>query len=114
MLAECAAQLYTSRLMILHIASKLEKGEDIRQENSIAKVHIAHMLHNVIDTAIQVHGSLGMSADLPLTKWLAHARAMRIVDGPDEVHRWSVGRNLLKAYRRDGTTAAATGGDIFD
>jgi acyl-CoA dehydrogenase len=91
----------------------MEKGLDIRQENSIAKNYIAHMLHDVIDTAIQIHGSLGYTHDLPLVEWLAGARANRIVDGPDEVHRWTIGRNVLKAFETTGSTAAATGGDIF-
>ena len=49
--------------MLLHIAYKAEKGMDLRQENSIAKVYLAHMVHHVIDTAIQLHGALGYSQD---------------------------------------------------
>jgi acyl-CoA dehydrogenase len=113
MLADCAEKLYATRLMILHLAYKMERGMDLRQENSIAKTYIAHMLCDVIDTAIQIHGSLGYTHDLPLAGWLNEARANRLVDGPDEVHRWMVGRNVVKAYERDGTTAAAAGGDIF-
>ncbi len=59
MLADCASELYIGRLMLLHIAYKAEKGLDIRQENSIAKIFHAHMVHKVIDTAIQLHGALG-------------------------------------------------------
>jgi acyl-CoA dehydrogenase len=113
MLADCAEKLYATRLMILHLAYKMEKGLDLRQESSIAKTYIAHMLCDVIDTAIQIHGSLGYTHDLPLAAWLNEARANRIVDGPDEVHRWTVGRNVVRAFERDGTTAAAVGGDIF-
>jgi len=57
MLAECASQLYIGRLMLLHIAYKAENGLDLTQENSIAKVYLAHMVHKVIDTAIQLHGA---------------------------------------------------------
>ncbi|HEY2429825.1 MAG TPA: acyl-CoA dehydrogenase family protein [Acidimicrobiales bacterium] len=113
MLADCAEKLYVTRLMILHIAYKMDRGADIRQENSIAKNYIAHMLADVIDTAIQIHGALGYTHDLPLVGWLAEARANRIVDGPDEIHRWTVGRNVVRAYERDGTTAAAVGGELF-
>jgi acyl-CoA dehydrogenase len=113
MLAECAERIYVTRLMILHIAYKMERGLDLRQENSIAKNYIAHMLHHVIDTAIQIHGSLGYTLDTPLARWYTEARAQRLVDGPDEVHRWRVGRNVVTAYERDGTTASATGGDLF-
>jgi acyl-CoA dehydrogenase len=113
MLADCAEKLYATRLMILHLAYKMEHGLDLRQENSIAKNYIAHMLCQVIDTAIQIHGSLGYTHDLPLASWLNEARGNRLVDGPDEVHRWTVGRNVIRAYERDGTTAAAVGGDLF-
>ena len=112
MVAECATQLYIARLMLLHIAYKAEKGLDLRQENSIAKVYLAHMVHHVVDTAIQLHGALGFSQDTPLAAWYTHIRSQRLVDGPDEVHRWTVGRNVIKAFLADGTTAAMAGGDL--
>ncbi len=56
MLADCASELYMARLMLLHIAYKAERGMDLRQENGIAKVFLAHMVHKVVDTAIQLHG----------------------------------------------------------
>jgi acyl-CoA dehydrogenase len=113
MMAECATQLYIARLMLLHIAYKAEKGLDLRQENSIAKVYLAHMVHHVVDTAIQLHGALGYSMDTPLARWYTQIRSQRLVDGADEVHRWTVGRNVIKAFQRDGTTAAAAGGDLL-
>jgi acyl-CoA dehydrogenase len=113
MLADCASELYMARLMLLHIAYKAEKGMDLRQENSIAKVFLAHMVHKVVDTAIQLHGALGYSTDTPLARWYTHIRSQRLVDGPDEVHRWTVGRNVIKAFERDGTTAMAAGGDLI-
>lgn len=113
MLADCATKLYITRLMVLHIAYKMEKGLDLRQENSMAKNYIAHMIHDVIDTAIQIHGALGYTHDTPLAGWYTQVRAQRLVDGPDEVHRWKVGRNVLAAFESDGTTAMASGGDLF-
>lgn len=113
MLADCAEKLYLSRLMILHLAYKMEHGLDLRIENSVAKTYIANMLIEVIDTALQIHGSLGYTHDLPLAAWLAEARMNRIVDGPDEVHRWTVGRNVVKAFEKTGTTAAVAGGELF-
>lgn len=113
MLADCASELYIARLMLLHIAWKMEKGLDLRQENSIAKVYLANMVHKVVDTALQIHGSLGYSHDTPLARWYTAVRAQRLVDGPDEVHRWTVGRNVIKAYREHGTTAPAAGGDLL-
>lgn len=113
MMAECASQLYIARLMLLHIAYKAEQGADLRQENSIAKVYLAHMVHKVVDTAIQLHGALGYSQDTPLAAWYTSIRMQRLVDGPDEVHRWTVGRNVIKAFQATGTTAGACGGDLL-
>lgn len=113
MLADCAAELYKARLMLLHIAYKAENGMDMRQENSIAKVFLAHMVHQVVDTALQLHGALGYSHDTPLARWYTSIRSQRLVDGPDEVHRWRVGRNVIKAYEKYGTTASAAGGDLL-
>src|SRR3954467_7545552 len=113
MLADCASELYMARLMLLHIAYKAERGLDLTQENSIAKVFLAHMVHKVVDTAIQLHGALGYSQDTVLAKWYTQVRSQRLVDGPDEVHKWRVGRNVIKAFRQHGTTASAAGGDLI-
>jgi len=113
MLADCASQLYIARLMLMHIAYKAENRLDLRQENGIAKVFLANMVHKVVDTAIQLHGALGYSQDLPLARWYTHIRSQRLVDGPDEVHRWTTGRNVIKAYKAHGTTASACGGDLL-
>jgi acyl-CoA dehydrogenase len=58
----------------------------------------ANVLHNVIDRAIQTYGSLGYSSDMPLEAMYRAARAARIYDGPDEVHRQTVARHALKNY----------------
>jgi acyl-CoA dehydrogenase len=113
MLADCAERLYVTRLMVLHIAYLMESGKDLRQVNSIAKNYIAHALADIVDTALQIHGSLGYTHDTPIAQWYTEVRAQRLVDGPDEVHRWMVGRNVVKAFERDGTTAAAAGGELF-
>ncbi len=113
MIADCASQLYIARLMLMHIAYKAENGMDLRQENGIAKVFLANMVHQVVDTAIQLHGALGYSQDTPLARWYTGIRSQRLVDGPDEVHRWTTGRNVIKAYQQFGTTASACGGDLL-
>jgi acyl-CoA dehydrogenase len=113
MLADCAAELYKARLMLLHIAYKAENGMDLRQENSIAKVFLANMVHQVVDTALQLHGALGYSHDTPLARWYTAIRSQRLVDGPDEVHKWRVGRNVIKTYEQYGTTAPAAGGELL-
>ena len=92
MLADCAAEIYKARLMLMHIAYKAENGLDMSQENSIAKIFLANMVQQVVDTALQLHGSLGYSRDTPLADWYTSIRSQRLVDGPDEVHRWKVGK----------------------
>jgi acyl-CoA dehydrogenase len=113
MLADCGRDLYIARLMILHVAYRMEKGLDITQENSIAKNFVADMLSKVVDTAVQIHGALGYTMDTPLAAWYAEVRMQHLVDGPDEVHRWRIGRNILAAQQKHGSTALAVGGDLF-
>jgi alkylation response protein AidB-like acyl-CoA dehydrogenase len=74
------------------------------------KVFIAEALERVVDRAIQIHGSLGYSTDLPLERFYRDARAARIYDGPSEVHRMVIARNVLKAAMSGGGTKPATGG----
>jgi acyl-CoA dehydrogenase len=95
-------EIQSCRLLTLHAASLVDKGDDARIEIGHIKVVAAHMLHNVIDRAIQVHGAKGLTDDTPLQRMYRHARAGRIYDGPDEVHIWSVGRRLLGAYKEGG------------
>ena len=70
-----------------------------RVEIGVIKFWGAKVLYNVIDRAIQVHGALGYTTDLPLESMYRHARAARIYDGPDEVHKVTVARQVLKGYR---------------
>jgi acyl-CoA dehydrogenase len=93
--AESAAQIHGARLMVLDTARLMDAGLDARVETSMAKFVTARMLHDVIDRAIQVHGAAGISGDLPLEAMYRDARAARLYDGPDEVHRMLVARDLL-------------------
>ncbi|HEX9823990.1 MAG TPA: acyl-CoA dehydrogenase family protein [Actinomycetota bacterium] len=110
MLADSAMQLYAARLMVLHAAWKVENGLEHRQEIAFVKVFVAEALGDIVDRALQIHGSLGYSGDLPLERWYRDARAARIYDGPSEVHRMSIARTLLRAAAEGGTTREATGG----
>jgi len=112
MLADCAEKLYVMRLMVLHIAYKMENKLDLRQENSIAKNYIARSLFEILDTAMQIHGALGFTADTPIAGMWMDARANKVIDGPEEVHRWTIGRNVVRAFERDGTTRRAAAGDL--
>jgi alkylation response protein AidB-like acyl-CoA dehydrogenase len=95
--AESAAEIQAARLMTLDAAQAMDRGDEARVEISLIKFWGAMMLHNVIDRAIQVHGALGVTADVPLEKMYREARYARLYDGPDEVHRMVVARTLLSA-----------------
>jgi acyl-CoA dehydrogenase len=97
-LAENAAGIHAGNLMTYHCASMLERGLDreARPYSSMAKNHVARLLCRVLDDAIQFHGALGFSRDLPFAGWYQHARAARIADGPDEIHLELVAREFLK------------------
>ncbi len=110
MISDSAMELYQCKLMILHAAYKIDKGEDFRSEVSMAKHFVANSLNRIVDRAIQVHGALGYSTDTPLAKMAQHARWARFADGADEVHQWRIAQRTIDAYKKDGTTAAATGG----
>jgi acyl-CoA dehydrogenase len=109
MMAESAMELYTGKLMVLHAAYKIENKMPFRQEVSMAKHHVANMLWRIIDRAIQVHGALGYSTDVPLERMMRNARSARLVDGADEVHMQTIARNMIAAYKEHGNTRSATG-----
>ena len=95
-IADSAAEIKAARLMTLEAAWKMDQEQDARVEISLIKFFAARVLHDVIDRAIQVHGALGYSKDTPLEMFYRDARAARIYDGPDEVHRQAVAIRILK------------------
>ena len=98
-IADSAAEIQACRLLTLHAAHRLDAGDEARVEISLVKFYAARVLHDVIDRAIQVHGALGLTDLTPLGAMYVVARGMRLVDGPDEVHRMVVSRHILRAYR---------------
>jgi alkylation response protein AidB-like acyl-CoA dehydrogenase len=101
-ISDSAAEIQASRLLTLHAAHKIDENEEARVEISIIKFFGAKVLHDVIDRAIQVHGALGVSEDTPLASMYREARAARIYDGPDEVHRMVVARRILRTFKDGG------------
>lgn len=98
--ADSLAEMTAARLMTLYAAWKMDTvgPSAARVEIAMIKYYGAAVLYNVIDRAIQVHGALGFSTDLPLEAMYRRARAARIYDGPDEVHKVTVARHTLKGY----------------
>jgi acyl-CoA dehydrogenase len=110
MIADSTMELYQAKLMVLHAAYKIDRGEDFRSEVSMAKHFVAGALGRIIDRAIQVHGALGYSTDTPLAMMAQHARWARFADGADEVHQWRIAQRTIDAYKAHGSTRTATGG----
>ena len=110
MIADSTMELYQSKLMVLHAAYKIDRGDDFKSEVSMAKHFVANSLNRIIDRAIQVHGALGYSTDTPLAHMYQHARWARFADGADEVHQMRIAQRTIKAFSDSGSTAAATGG----
>jgi acyl-CoA dehydrogenase len=96
MIADSEIELHASRLMVMQAAWKQERGDDIRHESSICKVFVAEAINRVIDRAVQICGALGVSTDTPLEHFYREARAFRIYDGPSEVHRMVIARNVIR------------------
>ena len=99
-IADSAAQMQAARLMTLQAAWKIDRygSSAARTDVSLIKVFGAQMLHDVVDRALQAHGGLGYSTDMPLEMLYRYARHARFVDGADEVHRESIARQILRAY----------------
>ncbi len=99
MLADSATEIHAGHLMTLHAAWIIDQGMDSRHYTSTAKLYVSEILGKVVDRAIQICGSLGYSTDLPLERYYRDARAARIADGPSEVHRMVIARNVLKGLK---------------
>jgi alkylation response protein AidB-like acyl-CoA dehydrogenase len=98
--AELDAEIRGARLQVLHCAWRIDQegAAAARDEIAAVKFVVANTMLHAVDTAIQVHGALGVTDDTVLAYWYRHERAARIYDGADEVHKTSLGRRLLRQY----------------
>jgi acyl-CoA dehydrogenase len=98
LLGEAAMAIEIGRLLVMKAAWKLDQGDFARREVSMAKIQVADTLHKAVDTALQLCGALGYSADTPLEWMYRYARQARLVDGASEVHKMV----LARAYMAEG------------
>ena len=98
-IADSAAEIQASRLLTMDAARKIDDGSEARVEIALLKVFVANTLVRVVDRAIQVHGARGLTDETPLAVMSMMARGARIYDGPDEVHRVSAARRILRSFR---------------
>ena len=94
MLGDLAMQIEVGRMLVMKAAWELDQGSFARKEVSMAKIHVANVLHKAADTAIQINGARGYSKDTPLEWIYRYARQARLVDGADEVHKMVLDRTL--------------------
>lgn len=101
-ISECRAEINAARLMVLDAAWKIDNigFAEARVEISLIKFYVAGVMMRVVDRAIQVHGALGITSDTVLAWYYTHERGARIYDGPDEVHKVSAARRILREYEK--------------
>jgi alkylation response protein AidB-like acyl-CoA dehydrogenase len=97
--ADAATRIHAARLMTYDCAWKLDQGRDVRVEISMIKYFATEMAWEVLDHVMQAFGAMGMTKELPLHLMASKLRTMRIYDGPTEIHKWVVARNLLGSKR---------------
>jgi acyl-CoA dehydrogenase len=103
-IADSYIDLQAARLMTIHAAEKVDAGDpQARTEISAIKVFVPAAYSRVVDRAIQVWGAAGVSNDLPLAAMYLGARTLRLADGPDEVHRILIAKNVLHHYEKGGS-----------
>jgi acyl-CoA dehydrogenase len=95
-LGDLAMGIETGRLLVMKAAWELDHGSFAKKEISMAKIHVANILHKAADTAIQINGARGYSKDTVLEWIYRYARQARLVDGADEVHQMVLNQHLQK------------------
>jgi acyl-CoA dehydrogenase len=98
LLADSFMELHAARLMVYDAASKHDRNIDMRNEAYMVKVFADEMSFRVVDRVLQIHGGIGLTADLPLGKWFVDQRSRLITEGPSEVMRMVIARHVLKKY----------------
>jgi len=100
MLVEIEIDLRQAKWMVLDAAAKADRGEPFRTESAIAKLVASEASGRVVDRSMQIHGGLGVAKDLPLERWYRELRIRRIGEGPSEVQKHVIARDILGAGLR--------------
>ena len=101
-IADSYAQLLQFRLTVLYTAWQIDQYQDyfrVRKDIAVIKVLTPTVLEDIARRAVQIHGALGMTSDLPLGRTLVAGMALALADGPTEVHKDTVARQLLRGYQ---------------
>jgi alkylation response protein AidB-like acyl-CoA dehydrogenase len=95
-LADMAVKIYTMEQIVYDCARKVDRGEPARVESSIVKLYCTDAASEIIDEAIQVHGGMGFSRELPLERMYRDARVFRIYEGTNEIQRYVIASEILR------------------
>jgi alkylation response protein AidB-like acyl-CoA dehydrogenase len=96
-LAQMVVKIYTMEQIVYDCAKKVDRGESATLESSVVKLYCTEMASEVIDEAIQIHGGMGFSRELPLERMYRDARVTRIFEGTIEIQRHVIAREILKS-----------------
>ncbi|MEU8134620.1 acyl-CoA dehydrogenase family protein [Streptodolium elevatio] len=102
MIADSEVELEAARLLVLRAAWAIDQGLEPRHSSSMAKLYGAGMVNRVVDRALQIHGGMGYTRELPLERAYRQVRLYRIFEGTDEMLRLIISRDLLRGYTRLG------------
>lgn len=97
-LADNEMDLHITRLAVWHCAWVLDQGNLGRHASSVAKVISSEAIWRVVDRSVQILGGQGVTHETIVARIFADVRAFRIYDGPSEVHRWSIAKNILRSH----------------
>jgi len=103
-IADSYIQLTQFRLMVLHVAWLIDKHKDynlVRKDIAAIKVAMPKVYHDIATTAAHLHGAMGVSNEMPFMGMVTSALVMGIADGPTEVHKVTVAKQVLKDYKPD-------------
>jgi acyl-CoA dehydrogenase len=102
MIADSEVELEAARLIVLRAAWAVDQGIDPRHSSSMAKLLGANMVNRVVDRAMQIHGGMGYTRELPIERWYRLVRLYRIFEGTDEMQRLIISRDLLRGHTKIG------------
>jgi len=96
-LADAYTEMHAARLMVRHAAAKLDRGDDARAETYMVKIFGDEMSFRVADRCLQIHGGMGLTTDLPIERFWRDQRSFIITEGPSEVLRTALARQIMKS-----------------
>ena len=100
MIADSEVEIKAARWLTWEAAWKADRGENFKHEASIAKLYATEAANRVVDRCVQIFGGMGVSKEFPFERWFRELRIKRIGEGPSEVHRMVISRNLLMEGRK--------------